>query len=330
VRENLHSRWRSSVGGTDLIAPIVGGLVLLALIAVASRARMDGGGGVGSTAAGIATIVLLAILCTAVGVAGLSITGYALVRDTRLRTKLALLAGVLLIAPAAVALVLYESTETNRPAYGQWCQDGTVHMRRQQWATNRRWGDRLYGGRAIDTGRPCRDDGGGGGARVANRGGAGGGGEANLLVATVGGTLLAILIGAVVLAVVMRRLRVVGAADAGEDVVLQAVDESLDDLRRERDVRRAIIACYARMERAFERSGSPRRPHEAPFEFLARVLEGVAREPGLVLTELFERAKYSVEPMEETDKERAISALEQLRTELASRAPEEQFRSPDL
>jgi uncharacterized protein DUF4129 len=103
-----------------------------------------------------------------------------------------------------------------------------------------------------------------------------------------------------------------------EEAVMQAVEESLDDLRRERDVRRAIIACYARMERALAYAGSGRRPAEAPFEYLVRILERVtANAPAArALTDLFERAKFSTEPMGEREKQQAIDALELLRAEL--------------
>jgi hypothetical protein len=52
-------------------------------------------------------------------------------------------------------------------------------------------------------------------------------------------------------------------------------------------------------------------------EFLRRVLEHVGREPGQVLTELFERARFSVEPMGEVEKRSAIVALERLRARVA-------------
>ena len=304
--------FRARVGTFGLV------LVLLALVAVASHSRPEDGGAGESTAAGIATVVLLAIALTAIGAVGLSISGYALLGETRRRTKVAIVAAALLVAPVAVALVLYDTTATNRKNYVQWCQDGTVHMRRAQWAKDRRWGDGLQGGKSIDTGRPCSDAGGGGGRRAASRGGAGGG-DANLLLAAVGGTVLALLIAAVIVALVMRRRRTISTASTERDLVLDALDESLDDLRRERDIRRAIIACYARMERALERAGSARRPAEAPFDYLVRILERIAAngQAARVLTELFERAKFSVEPMGEQEKQQAIEALELLRAEVS-------------
>lgn len=105
-----------------------------------------------------------------------------------------------------------------------------------------------------------------------------------------------------------------------EDVAV-ALDESLDDLRREPDLRRAIIAAYARMERALAGAGIPRRPSEAPLEFLARALEALDASADAVtrLTDLFEWAKFSPHEPDEAMRDEAIAALEALRDEL--RAP---------
>ena len=66
--------------------------------------------------------------------------------------------------------------------------------------------------------------------------------------------------------------------------VAQAVDESLDDLRAEPDPRRAVIATYARLERVLAAHGLPRKPAEAPLEYLGphahravRVRQGCTR-----------------------------------------------------
>ncbi len=97
-----------------------------------------------------------------------------------------------------------------------------------------------------------------------------------------------------------------------------AVSGAIDDLRREPDPRRAVIAAYARMEGVLARRGHARNPAETPFEYLSRILlslrvrEGAVRE----LTELFERAKFSTHPIDETMKERAISALLSVRDDL--------------
>ena len=107
-----------------------------------------------------------------------------------------------------------------------------------------------------------------------------------------------------------------------EDVAL-ALDESLDDLRTEPDVRRAIIAAYARMERALGAAGLPRRPSEAPLEYLARALQALDASAAAVtgLTDLFERAKFSRHEPDESMRTEAIDALVAVRDEL--RAPME-------
>ena len=105
-----------------------------------------------------------------------------------------------------------------------------------------------------------------------------------------------------------------------EDVAL-ALDESLDDLRNEPDLRRAIIAAYARMERALAVSGLPRRPSEAPAEYLERALRELdASGPAVTrLTDLFAWAKFSHHEPDVAMRDDAIAALEAVRDEL--RAP---------
>jgi hypothetical protein len=96
------------------------------------------------------------------------------------------------------------------------------------------------------------------------------------------------------------------------------LDETLDDLRAERDPRRAIIAAYARLERVLAANGVPRRAAETSGEYLPRVLYELELEPGAVerLTALFTRAKFSQHDVDTAMKEEAIGALEQVRDEL--------------
>jgi hypothetical protein len=115
--------------------------------------------------------------------------------------------------------------------------------------------------------------------------------------------------------VARRRLRRPSLAETISDVL----DQTLDDLREERDPRRAIILAYARMEAVLERSGVPRRESEAPLEYVARILLelDVTEAPVRALTDLFERAKFSRHAIDAPMKERAIDALETIRAELA-------------
>lgn len=103
-----------------------------------------------------------------------------------------------------------------------------------------------------------------------------------------------------------------------QDEVALALDESLDDLRSEPDLRRAIIAAYARMERTLAAAGIPRRPAEAPLEYLARALHDLDASAGAVtrLTDLFEWAKFSHHESDASMRDEAIDALVALRDEL--------------
>ena len=100
-----------------------------------------------------------------------------------------------------------------------------------------------------------------------------------------------------------------------------ALDEAIEDLRRDPDPRRAVVAAYARMEQALTVYGLPRKPAEAPYEYLRRVgRELEAEEPVAALTELFEVAKFSEHSVDETMRGRAIDALTAVRREVRAAA----------
>jgi len=98
-----------------------------------------------------------------------------------------------------------------------------------------------------------------------------------------------------------------------------AIDESIDDLRNDPNLRRAIVAAYARMERALGRAGLPRHPAEAPFEYVERALQSLETSADSVrrLTALFERAKFSQHEPEPGMRDEAIDALVAVRDELS-------------
>jgi Domain of unknown function (DUF4129) len=121
---------------------------------------------------------------------------------------------------------------------------------------------------------------------------------------------------------VRRRDEDEASDEALADELAALLDATLDDLRAEPDPRRAVIAAYARMERALGAYGLPRHPFEAPLEFLERVSPELAElhAGGLrlvfELTHLFERAKFSHHAVDEEMKADAISSLEALRDDL--------------
>lgn len=105
---------------------------------------------------------------------------------------------------------------------------------------------------------------------------------------------------------------------ASQAAVSAALDESLDDLRSETDLRKAIIAAYARMERALAGAGLPRRPAEAPLEYMERALGELETSAAGIrrLTDLFEWAKFSPHVPEPSMRDEAIAALVSVRDEL--------------
>ena len=98
------------------------------------------------------------------------------------------------------------------------------------------------------------------------------------------------------------------------------VDAALDDLRAEPDPRRAVVAAYARMEAGFDARGHGRLAHEAPLEYLGRVLAEAEAPPAPVsrLTALFERAKFSRRDVGLPAKEEAIACLVAIRDDLTA------------
>lgn len=104
-----------------------------------------------------------------------------------------------------------------------------------------------------------------------------------------------------------------------QDELIQTIDTTIEDLRREGDARKAVIASYASMERTLASHGFARIPAEAPLEYLGRILETLEVRPDAVgsLTNLFEYAKFSRHDIGEQMKESAIEALLAIREDLS-------------
>jgi Domain of unknown function (DUF4129) len=100
--------------------------------------------------------------------------------------------------------------------------------------------------------------------------------------------------------------------------MVSAIETTIDDLRSERDARKAVIAAYAQMERTLTTHGLARNRAEAPREYLTRILRGLeVRETAVqTLTDLFEYAKFSRHEIDAEMKERAIEALLAIREDL--------------
>jgi hypothetical protein len=140
---------------------------------------------------------------------------------------------------------------------------------------------------------------------------------------------------AIVAAGVLSDRRRRGPPRTPAERLVELLDDTLDDLEREPDPRRAVIAAWARMERGLAAAGLPRRPAEAPFEYAGRVLAAAADAPGPVsagdpaartggvraasvhrLTDLFERAKFSQHTIDLAMRDEAVAALRAVRADL--------------
>ena len=137
-----------------------------------------------------------------------------------------------------------------------------------------------------------------------------------LPIVVVGGLIVGI--GGAMVVMALRRQRELLAATPLRETLADVVTETLDDLRREADPRKAVIAAYAKMERTLAARGIPRRESEAPVEYLTRILDVVSASGHSVrrLTGLFARARFSPHEIDAKMKEDAIEALTGLRAEL--------------
>lgn len=100
------------------------------------------------------------------------------------------------------------------------------------------------------------------------------------------------------------------------------LQDSAEDLRAEPDPRQAVLAAYARMERALAPRGAGRLRHETVLEYLERLLARGNLEPGPLrrLTGLFELARFSDHQVTEAMRDDAVGALEAITAALRSTA----------
>jgi hypothetical protein len=129
------------------------------------------------------------------------------------------------------------------------------------------------------------------------------------------GSLVVGIVGAMGL-IALRRQRELLHSVPTQATLAEVLGETLDDLRRERDPRKAVIGAYTRMVDTLAARGVPKRESEAPLEYLERILGVVSGHSARRLTRLFARARYSTHDIDERMKEQAIEALTGLRAEL--------------
>jgi hypothetical protein len=105
-----------------------------------------------------------------------------------------------------------------------------------------------------------------------------------------------------------------------QQLVRAAVDEGLADLDdADADPRRAVIACWVRLERAAAAAGTPREVGDTSTDLVARLLAThlVSGEVLSTFAEVYREARFATHAVDAAMREQARSALVQLRDELA-------------
>ena len=269
---------------------------LLAVVALASRAHRPGGG-TGGGGGHVPELVgeYVGVMMLALMLLLVVLVGFGLASDRRRRVlegrtnwvRTAIGVGVL---AAALLLAVGSSSHfhLNRPRSNPPAQGGSLNSVKSQQAKLKQQANRP--------------------------------GDAGWLTALI---LVSITLGVAVAAgLAARHSRHHGDELAEEAALAKALDDvltdTLDDLRAERDPRRAVIEVYARMEQTFAAYRVPRDPAETPLEYIARALDSLRVSASAVrrLTRLYERAKFSTHAVDTDMKDEAIGTLAGLRSEL--------------
>jgi hypothetical protein len=145
---------------------------------------------------------------------------------------------------------------------------------------------------------------------------------------------VAVVVGAAIWSIVRdrlsERLPVVEPASPEElrreaqERIRAAVDVGLADLDvADQDPRRAVIACWARLEAAAAAAGTEREPGDSSSEFVQRLLaEHAVTAPVLAgLAAVYREARFATHAVDETMREQARAALRQLRDEFVNEIP---------
>jgi Domain of unknown function (DUF4129) len=122
---------------------------------------------------------------------------------------------------------------------------------------------------------------------------------------------------------VMSRKVVTRSARRPETVVA-AVDAGLSDLSdADADPRRAVIACWVRLEGAAASAGTPRHIGDSPTDLVTRLLHEHRVGPAALdgLATIYREARYAAHTIDEGTREAAIAALRQVRSELSAAPP---------
>lgn len=156
-----------------------------------------------------------------------------------------------------------------------------------------------------------------------------------LVVGAIGLAALAVL--AVLVLLIRRLFRDLARRRAGKmppgakpasaaqtaEAVVAALDAGLVDLSdTDTDPRRAVIACWVRLEQAASAAGVPRQVGDTPTDLVTRLLRGgtgvVSAEVLAAFAQVYREARYATHSVDERMRAQARSALERLRAELTA------------
>ncbi|HEX5199422.1 DUF4129 domain-containing protein [Paractinoplanes rhizophilus] len=105
------------------------------------------------------------------------------------------------------------------------------------------------------------------------------------------------------------------------DEIAAALDAGLEELSdTDRDPRRAVIACWVRLEQAAAAAGTPRSPGDSPTDLVGRLLreQRVDAQVLAALLEVYREARYATHTVDDQMRRQARSALERLRADLGA------------
>nr|MDT0657915.1 DUF4129 domain-containing protein [Micromonospora sp. DSM 115978] len=124
-----------------------------------------------------------------------------------------------------------------------------------------------------------------------------------------------------------RRLPAGPAAPSSEQTaqeVVAALDAGLVDLSdTDADPRRAVIACWVRLEQAAAAAGLPREVGDTPTDLVGRLLSaraGVSADVLAAFAHVYREARYATHAVDESMRAQARAALQRLRGELTAGA----------
>jgi len=106
--------------------------------------------------------------------------------------------------------------------------------------------------------------------------------------------------------------------------LVAALDAGLEELSdTDRDPRRAVIACWVRLEQAAAAAGTTRHPGDSPTDLVGRLLreQQVDARVLAALLEVYREARYATHTVDNQMRQQARSALERLRADLGAGVP---------